>query len=91
MDHCAPVLVTSMLTTLMNRIRCYLAFATKNKLLADKLTPVFKQIAEQLLPYFCTTVYDNHASLSKVHHLVFLLTDKVRDSFYTGVIRGCLD
>ena len=91
MDHCAPVLVTSMLTTLMSRIRCYLSFATKNKLLADKLTPVFRQIAEQLLPYYCTTVSDNHAHVNKVHHLVFLLAQKVKDSFYSGVIRGCLD
>ena len=41
-NHCAPILVTSMLTTLMSRIRCYLALAKKNKLLADQLTPVFK-------------------------------------------------
>ena len=61
MEHCAAALVTSIVAPLMNRIRCYLLFARKNKKLADQLTPVFKQIAEQLLPYYCTTIADNHA------------------------------
>lgn len=52
---------------------------------------MFRQIAEQALPYFCTTVSDNHTLLNKVHHLVFLLASKVKDVFFGSVIKSCLD
>jgi len=36
-------------------------------------------------------VADNHSQVNKIHHLVFILTSKVKESFYSSVIRTCLD
>ena len=36
-------------------------------------------------------VADNHAEVNKIHHLVFILTSKVKETFHSSVIRACLD
>jgi hypothetical protein len=65
--------------------------ARKNKLLAERLAPMYNLVLEQLLPCYLLQHVDSYEYVNNLQHLVFLLTTKVQQSFQTSVVRACLD
>jgi hypothetical protein len=62
--------------TLPSRLKLYIHNACKNKLLAERLTPMYNLVCEQLIPQYILQHIESLTLVNNLHHLLLLLTQK---------------
>ena len=73
MEKVPQSLVTSVVCTLPSKIKCYILYAKKNRLLAERLLPLYSLITEQIVPPFIAKNIDSYTVVNQIQHLEFLL------------------
>lgn len=81
----------SMTGPLVNKIKCSMHYALKNKNLGQNLNSTICLLGEQLLPQYCAHNRDNHERINNVHNLMYLLAHKAQQVFTAHIIHTCID
>ena len=91
MSQVENALIISISGPLINKIKCSLLYALKNKNLGQGLMTTICLLGEQLLPKYCSHNRDNHEKINTIHNLVFLLAHKAQQVFTSHIIHTAID
>lgn len=91
MSQVENALILSISGPLVNKIKCSVLYAKKNKQLGLTLMPTICLLGEQILPKFCSQNKDNHEKINAVHNLMFLLAHKAQQVFTSHIIHTAID
>lgn len=67
----------STVATLMTRVKCYVCFARKNRILAYKVYSFYTLLCEQLVPQYIEMHSESKEVVSDIHAVCFILTQKL--------------